>query len=91
MSIRKKTREIVLERDGHRCRMCNHDGSEYPLELHHRSYEPFHDPNNLTTLCKLCHDVYTDHQRRLRYGLKEPILSVPVNSDMPRIPERKYG
>ena len=91
MSISKKTKDIVLERDGHRCRMCNHNGSEYHLELHHRSYESFHDPDNLTTLCKLCHDVVTDHQRRLRYDSKDPILSVPVNSNMLKILERKYS
>lgn len=59
-----------LAASGFRCRLCNHDGSESPLEVHHRTYENLFNEQaaDLTTLCRRCHRVVTDHQRRLRYA-----------------------
>ena len=58
-----------LAASGFRCRLCNHDGSESPLEVHHRTYANLFNEqaDDLTTLCRRCHRVVTDHQRRLRY------------------------
>lgn len=58
-----------LAASGFRCRLCNHDGSERPLEVHHRTYANLFNEQvgDLTTLCGRCHRVVTDHQRRLRY------------------------
>lgn len=63
-----------LEASGFRCRLCNDDGSESALEVHHRTYENLgnEQPGDLTTLCHSCHRVVTDHLRRLRYALRLP-------------------
>lgn len=63
-------RELCLARDGHRCRLCN---SADALQAHHRTYDRFgkEELDDLTTLCEPCHDVVTDHQRRLRYTTRE--------------------
>jgi len=63
-----------LEASSFRCRLCNHDGSENPLEVHHRTYENLGNerPGDLTTLCRRCHRVFTDHNRRLRYTHRIP-------------------
>ena len=48
-------RRAVLQRDGHRCRVCN--GPDR-LEVHHRTYERrgHEDLDDLTTLCHACHN-----------------------------------
>ncbi len=63
-----------LAASGFRCRLCNHDGSESPLEVHHRTYANLFNEQvgDLTTLCRRCHRVVTDHQRRLRYADVRP-------------------
>lgn len=63
-----------LEASGFRCRLCNHDGSDSPLEVHHRTYANLFNEQvgDLTTLCRRCHGVVTDHQRRLRYAVVLP-------------------
>jgi predicted nucleic acid-binding Zn ribbon protein len=50
-------RELVLERDGHKCVMC---GREDGLNVHHKdesgqSEKPNNEPDNLETLCNSCH------------------------------------
>ncbi|MGX9390229.1 hypothetical protein ACWX0K_08575 [Nitrobacteraceae bacterium UC4446_H13] len=66
-----------LAASGFRCRLCNHDGSESPLEVHHRTYANFFNGQvaDLTTLCRRCHRVVTDHQPRLRYQDVFPRIS----------------
>ena len=63
----------ALERDQHRCCACNHDGSEYRLEVHHRTYENGASPRleDLYTFCVRCHDVWTDIMRGERYGNRD--------------------
>jgi len=58
----------AFERDQHRCVACNHDGSEYRLECHHRTYENGGNPKleDLYILCSDCHDLITDKMRRKR-------------------------
>src|SRR5262249_45311509 len=72
-------RAACLARDGYRCRLCN---SPDDLQAHHRTYERFgrealHD---LTTLCASCHDVVTDHLRRIRFATRvlPPVHDVPA-------------
>ena len=53
--ISDRTREVVLERDQHQCRVC---GQKYDLHLHHiikRRYGGPHSADNLITLCSSCH------------------------------------
>lgn len=55
----KSLRLLCLQRDGHRCRICN---SKEDLEIHHRTYDRFghEDVEDLTTLCHRCHELYTE-------------------------------
>lgn len=51
-------REQVLKRDNHTCRFCTFKSAKYQ-EVHH--YDDNHannDPNNLLTVCNLCHQVH---------------------------------
>lgn len=73
-----------LAASGFRCRLCNDDGSESPLEVHHRTYANLfnEEAGDLTTLCRCCHRVVTDHQRRLRYADVPPkIVDVKLALD----------
>ena len=50
-------RELVMDRDGHRCVMC---GAKSNLTVHHKDHtgqteNRNDDPNNLITLCASCH------------------------------------
>lgn len=78
-------RKEAIDRDQGRCVLCN---SSEDLHVHHRTYDNFgNEPlEDLTTLCRECHDVVTDMLRRRRYeekGWKE----IP-NSATPSIPGR---
>ena len=63
-----------LEASGFRCRLCNDGGGNTAIEAHHRTYENLgnEQPGDLTALCRTCHRVVTDHQRRTRYADLEP-------------------
>ena len=87
--ITQETRKIVSERDSNRCCLCNRKGSEWRLELHHRTYDD-DLPDSLTTLCVSCHNVVTSHQRGLRYDSKDDISLIPVESKMPKILDLTY-
>lgn len=68
----------IRERDGGRCRGCNRNEEDVRLEVHHRVYGasgPCGEcvltdvaDDDLTTLCRDCHDSITDVRRRIRYG-----------------------
>ena len=66
-----------LEASGFRCRLCNGDGTDSALEVHHRTYANLgnEQPNDLTTLCRRCHRLFTDHFRRLRYAPRVPAIA----------------
>lgn len=53
-------RELVLERDGHRCMLCN---TRENLHVHHRTYarRGYEELEDLVTLCKEDHEHF--HQR----------------------------
>ena len=63
-----------LEAAEFRCRVCNEEGQESQIEVHHRTYRNLgnEQPGDLTTLCRTCHRVVTDHLRRIRYALVLP-------------------
>jgi 5-methylcytosine-specific restriction endonuclease McrA len=58
----KKVRIAVLDRDGHRCAVC---GGGEDLHIHHLDHDPTNDdPENLVTLCGICHArVHTELRR----------------------------
>ena len=57
----KRKRSMALDRDGHRCRVCN---AGHELEVHHRCYPTngwgTESIDDLTTLCSECHNVFHD-------------------------------
>lgn len=58
----KDVREATVERDEHRCRVCN---SQHKIQVHHRSYDNlWHEkPEDLITLCCRCHKLFHDNGR----------------------------
>ena len=80
-------REQRLKLDSYRCRLCDHDGSDWRLEVHHRPASYAKIPNesvedDLITLCARCHNAITNAIRTGRYAnrlvtvmkVKEPVL-----------------
>ncbi len=73
----------ALQRDGHRCRICN---SADDLEVHHRFYPSDgrwerDGADALTSLCVPCHDMSTTELRRRRYAAR----AIPAPRDVVRI------
>lgn len=62
-SMRK---EIV--KNAGKCNRCQHDGTDYRLEIHHRNRNK-HDqsPENLEVLCQLCH--LQEHHKEKEIGM----------------------
>lgn len=66
---RRRADRIAL--DGGVCVVCKHDGSIYPLQVHHIHYASLGDENvlhDLMTVCSKCHDLFTDDMRFNRYA-----------------------
>jgi hypothetical protein len=55
----------IIERDGHRCQVCN---SPDRLNVHHRDYtrRGYENDADLTTLCQKCHQVFHENSRLVR-------------------------
>lgn len=57
--VSKDVRKLVLDRDGDKCSDCGTAGDKRnPLQMHHivwRSRGGSNEPENLRTMCKLCH------------------------------------
>lgn len=58
----KRIRKLVLDRDDHKCRVCN---SIEDLHVHHREYSHYgtEDLNTLTTLCSNCHNLFHNESK----------------------------
>lgn len=67
----KAKRDEAVERDAGRCRLCY---SSENLQVHHRTYyrRGNEHPNDLTTLCKECHEHFhskvTERELRAQWG-----------------------
>jgi len=62
--------EHILERDGHRCRICGKDGAEAKLNVHHKDWIREHNnSSNLVTICQVCHHAI--HEEGYRPELYE--------------------
>jgi 5-methylcytosine-specific restriction endonuclease McrA len=62
----KALRNRALERDGHRCRICNR---HYTLQVHHRRYAErwgAETVDDLTTLCDDCHELVSHSRAQFR-------------------------
>lgn len=67
------TREYVLYRDGHECRLCGGKRKDPVLEVHHkiRRIDGGSDrPENLVTLCSTCHGLL--HQGEIKTDFTKP-------------------
>jgi len=67
--INPTLKRMILFRD-ETCVLCNHDGSEYPLQIHHRTYERYgnEELRDLCLLCTRCHDFVTNYIRQDRFA-----------------------
>jgi len=91
-SVTEETRAEVLKRDRYHCQVCGRDGPQRgglaTLEIHHIEDDPDgidrNDPENLTTLCRACHNWV--HQQATRddapVNLTEADLSVLLPQDI---------
>lgn len=57
-----EVRQMVLERDHHRCRFCARNSDQEQLQIHHSKYQGilFHETEGdnldyLITCCRICH------------------------------------
>ena len=67
------TREYVLYRDGHECRLCGGTRKDSVLEVHHktRRIDGGSDrPENLITLCSTCHSLL--HKGEIKADFRKP-------------------
>ena len=66
----KAVREGALRRAAYRCQVCNSDKS---LDVHHRTYERVGRelPEDLTVLCRKCHNVFHNSGRRTHQAPKQ--------------------
>ena len=82
-SWRDKRRQRVIL-DDYRCRLCDHDGTLWRLEVHHRPSSYAKIPNesmlhDLITLCTRCHDAVTNAIRGDRYQRRSHEVAVQVS------------
>ena len=66
------TREYVLFRDEHKCKICKGKSKDKVLQVHHIISRQIGGdiPSNLVTLCKTCHDKYHRGEVKLPKDLK---------------------
>lgn len=71
-------RQIILQRDGHKCKMCG--DIESSLHVHHKRYvgEPWESPDeDLITYCEHCHYLVTYCDYALLRVAKFPVFNKP--------------
>ena len=86
-------RAARLEIDNHRCRTCGHTGEQWPLQVHHVTYERLGNEdveNDLITLCASCHEAITNVIRSRRYEGRSYEVS-PVSTTITTRIEVNYG
>jgi hypothetical protein len=68
----EEKRRQILERDEHRCRVCN---STEQLNVHHRTYERRGNElmSDLTLLCRSCHEIYHKPQKKDSQTLSDTV------------------
>jgi 5-methylcytosine-specific restriction endonuclease McrA len=69
----RELREQAVVRDLGRCRTCN---TTEELEVHHRRYPAIwgeETVEDLTTLCRTCHEIITAHLERQRFRKRLPV------------------
>ena len=69
-------REIVRNRDDHKCQNLICDNRDYPLTVHHIKFKKNggkDKPRNLVTICELCHKRFNMGKKNLVFGLTDNI------------------
>tara|TARA_R100001530_G_scaffold87103_1_gene60667 strand:- start:3849 stop:4577 length:729 start_codon:yes stop_codon:yes gene_type:complete len=66
IDFNEKLKELIRERDGYYCRLCNKkQGRKEKFPVHHIDYiKQNNDPLNLITLCKSCHSKTNFNRKR---------------------------
>ena len=67
------TKAYILSRDNYTCQKCKKNKDGLKLHVHHiifKSREGANTPNNLMTLCNLCHDKLHRHKNAEKESLK---------------------
>jgi intracellular multiplication protein IcmJ len=54
----QKVRDSILQRDNFSCRFCGFKAHKYQEVHHHDDNHKNNDPDNLWTVCNLCHQVH---------------------------------
>jgi 5-methylcytosine-specific restriction endonuclease McrA len=65
----RELKQVILERDGHRCRRCGRTAAEapVPLHVHHLDHNKRNnDPSNLVAACVSCNAWAGHHRREVR-------------------------
>lgn len=79
MSISKKLRFEILQRDGFRCQYCGREGPEVALEIDHikpRARGGTDDPENLTVACFMCNRGKSDKPLIRKNDEEDPLLGL---------------
>lgn len=78
--------EAAKARVGYRCQICNRASPRVILEVHHRTYERLghEQPEDLTVLCRGCHELYESNRRMPRPPETQP----DCNAAMARSPQQ---
>jgi len=69
-------------RAAYRCQICNRHEDDVILDGHHRTYERFgrEFPEDITILCRDCHELYSNHKQLAKYGKPELLQISRVKS-----------
>lgn len=76
----QEIREMVLERDGHKCMVCGRTNDEANLVIHHRTYEHIYNEKehleDLITLCGICHRAIHECESNMhRFSRTRPLIT----------------
>lgn len=76
----KKVKQVVEERDGHRCVTCGRTRNDgVTLSCHHRQYSHLYggveggEPDDCVTLCSICHKaIHSAKKNYQHFSMKNP-------------------
>ena len=76
----RKRADAAKQRAGFRCQVCNRAYPRMLLNAHHRTYERLghEDPNDITVLCRDCHELY-----ELNKKIQRPPQPAPPKKEEP--------
>ena len=90
----KEVRELVKERDGYRCLLCNaieDKENKVFLSVHHRTYEnKFNERDHLgdlVTMCRSCHDISHNIEKFKKMQKEYLSAKKQVNTEIKEIKE----